>query len=58
MPDPIAYSVKDAAAACGISRTMLYELIKSGKIARRKVGTRTVLLRTDLVAMLDRAAAA
>lgn len=58
MPDPIAYSVKDAASACGLSRTTLYQLIKAGKLQPRKFGTRTVLLRSDLEAMLACAAAA
>lgn len=58
MSEPIAYSVKDAATACGLGRTKLYQLIKAGEVTPRKFGTRTVLLRADLEAMLARAAAA
>ncbi|MFC3557273.1 helix-turn-helix domain-containing protein [Sphingomonas qilianensis] len=58
MSEPIAYSVKDAAAACGLSRTTLYQLIKAGRITPRKFGARTILLRSDLEAMLAHAATA
>lgn len=57
MNDQIALSVTDAAAACGISRTKMYDLIKAGEIRPSKIGTRTVILRAQLVAMLERATA-
>lgn len=56
MHQPLAYSIKNAAAVCGIGRTKLYELIKAGEIRSRKIGSRTVVLRSDLESMLARAA--
>lgn len=45
---PIAYSVSDVLKMIGISRTTLYQLVKTGKIRVRKVGTRSVILSKDL----------
>lgn len=57
MTDRISFSIKEAAALCGLSRTTLYELIRAGELKPAKVGLRTLILRTDLEAMLQRAAA-
>ena len=41
----IAYTVNEAAAALGIGRTFLYELIKAGEIRPAKLGSRTLIPR-------------
>lgn len=38
-----AYSVKDAAAACGLSRSTLYRLIGEGQLTPVRLGGRTLL---------------
>lgn len=45
---PISYSVQNAAAAVGISRAYLYQLIGEGKIVARKIGSRTVIPADEL----------
>jgi excisionase family DNA binding protein len=42
-PEPIAYSVEDAARAIGLGRTKLFELIRTGQITAVKVGGRTLV---------------
>lgn len=58
MTTPIAYTVKQAAAACGISRTTLYSLIKAGELTPIKIGVRTLIRHADLEALINRKAAA
>lgn len=40
---PLAYSIPDAAMACGISRSMIYEAIQNGELKPSKVGARTLI---------------
>ena len=49
----IAYTMKQATAATGISRTTLYALIKAGELSPVKIGTRTLLRHADLEALID-----
>lgn len=58
MTDKIAYTINEAREVSGIGRTKLYELINAGKLKPAKIGTRTLILRTDLEGMLQRAVAA
>ena len=58
MTDKIAYTINEAREVSGIGRTKLYELINAGKLKPAKIGTRTLILRTDLESMLQRAVAA
>lgn len=58
MTDKIAYTINEAREVSGIGRTKLYELINAGKLKPAKIGTRTLILRTDLECMLQRAVAA
>ena len=51
---PEVLSVEDARAFIGIGRTKFYELVKAKEIVPRKLGKRTLVMRTDLVALLDR----
>ena len=58
MTTKIAYTNNEAREVSGIGRTKLYELINAGKLKPAKIGTRTLILRTDLEGMLQRAVAA
>jgi excisionase family DNA binding protein len=49
----LAYTVKEAAKVCGISRQMLYRIERDGKITFKKVGRRTFILRDELVRFLE-----
>lgn len=56
--DVLAYSMKDAARATGLSRSTLYCLVERGDLRTFKIGTRTLILRRVLEAFLERQAAA
>lgn len=43
----LSYSVKDACAALGVSRTTLYKLVRSGRIKPVKLGLRRVIFSHD-----------
>lgn len=58
MTTPIAYTVKQAATACAISRTTLYGLIKAGELTPVKIGVRTLIRHDDLEALMERKSAA
>jgi excisionase family DNA binding protein len=53
----ISYSLDDAATACGLSRTMLYEAIGRGALRSFTVGRRRLIWADDLRAWLERQAA-
>lgn len=44
----IAYSVNEASAALGIGRSKLYGLIAEGKLTPSKIGSRTIILASQL----------
>ncbi|EXL06670.1 helix-turn-helix domain-containing protein [Aquamicrobium defluvii] len=46
--DAVAYSVADAARVSGMGRSTVYNAISAGELKARKLGKRTVVLRTDL----------
>jgi len=50
--DRLAYSVKEAAAITGLSRDLLYDQMRTGKLAYRKVGRRRIITRQHLKAFL------
>ena len=52
-PEPLAYRVDDAAAAIGVSRSKVWNLIAQGDIPARKLVGSTVILRSDLEAYLS-----
>lgn len=54
----ISYTIREATAASGLGRTSIYKLIKQGELKPVKVGSRTLIRRTDLEEMLERKAAA
>jgi len=51
----LAYSPIGAARVIGCSRSWLYERLADGSLRARKIGSKTVIMRDDLLAMLDRA---
>jgi len=52
-PQPIAYSVNDAAAVSSIGRTRLYELINQGKLDVVKIGRRTLVKAASLHRLIE-----
>jgi excisionase family DNA binding protein len=48
MTDIIALTIADAAKACGIGRTTLYELIGAKRLDARKCGNRTLITAESL----------
>ena len=51
---PLAHQLPRAAQIIGISRSLLYELIKRGELAVVKIGRRTLIADGDLRALIDR----
>ena len=54
MPDLLAYTIAQAAAAAATGKTALYEAIASGDLPARKRGRRTLILAADLRAWLEK----
>jgi excisionase family DNA binding protein len=52
----LAYSVDEAAAITGLSRDLLYDQMRAGKLAYLKIGRRRIITRQHLEAFLIRAA--
>jgi excisionase family DNA binding protein len=48
----LAYTVKDAARMTGMSRTRLYEELKSGRLVAKKVGRSTLIPHESIEAWL------
>ena len=48
MIEPIAFNLKDAAFYSSLSRSRLYDLIRSGELPSLTVGGRRMILRADL----------
>jgi excisionase family DNA binding protein len=51
--EPLAVDVEEGARLCGLSRTMMYALIKAKRIDHLKFGHRTLLRMTDLRALIS-----
>lgn len=51
--EPLSYSVKGAMMASGLGRSTIFSLLASGKLARVKVGKRTLIPRRSLEALLS-----
>jgi excisionase family DNA binding protein len=50
----LAYGIADAAFVSGISRSKLYELLKSGELASVKIGARRLIRARSLAELLER----
>ena len=48
----VAYSVDEAAAITGLSRDLLYDQMRTGKLAYLKIGRRRIITRQHLDAFL------
>lgn len=48
MPEPLTYSVTEAAAILGISEWTYYEAVKRGELPARKIGRRIVVPKIQL----------
>jgi excisionase family DNA binding protein len=46
--EPEGLSISQACAIAGIGRSKLYEAIKDRRLVARKIGARTIILRSDL----------
>jgi excisionase family DNA binding protein len=51
---PLAHNVSHAVRVTGISRSLLYDLIKRGELAIIKIGRRTLIAEDDLEALIAR----
>jgi len=54
MDHPILLSIPHACRALGVGRSKLYELIAAGELSVRKCGRKSLILRTEVVALADR----
>ena len=52
--EKLSYSINEAAKAAKIGRTKLYELINDGELPLVKIGSRSLIRRVDLEALLAR----
>lgn len=50
--DRLAYRIPEVVTATGLSRSVIYELIKTGRLRVKKVGSRTLVERAELERML------
>lgn len=50
---PISYSVREAAAIIGISKSKLYTMLGTGEIQCVRLGGRTLIRRTDIDKLLE-----
>ena len=51
--DRLAYSVTELCAATSLSRSLIYEHIRQGRLEATKVNSRTVVLRDDALVSLQ-----
>ena len=54
--DRLAYSVDEAARITGLSRDLLYDQMRAGKLRYLKVGRRRIITRQNLESFLTRTA--
>jgi excisionase family DNA binding protein len=47
-----AYSIREAASMCGVSRATLYRLLRQGKITTIKIGSRRLVPEASIDALL------
>lgn len=54
---PVAYNIDDAAAALGLSRRSIYNLIDNGTLRKVKAGRRSLIPASDVLAIVEGAPA-
>jgi excisionase family DNA binding protein len=52
-PEPLAYSVPDAARAIGVSKNMVWTLLRTGELRSFKLGARTLIAAQDLRVLVE-----
>ena len=57
-PEPLAYSVPEAAKAIGVSKNTVWTLLRVGELRSFKLGARTLIAAQDLRALVERLRAA
>ena len=50
---PFAQTVAQVAVSLGLSERKVWEIVKSGQLDSRRVGTRVLILRSSLLAFLE-----
>jgi len=50
---PWAYSVNDVGIMFGISRSMVYKLIRQGELKKFSIGTKSLVLVKDLIHFIE-----
>jgi excisionase family DNA binding protein len=53
MTQPSALSIIEAARTLGIGRSTIYRLIGEGRLPIRKIGRRTLILRSDIDTFIE-----
>ena len=54
MDERILLSIPDACHALGVGRSKLYDLIAASELSVRKCGRKSLILRTEVVALAER----
>lgn len=49
-----AYTVPEAAAAVGLGRSKLYEMMKAGEVRSFRIGTRRLIAAEELAELVER----
>jgi len=49
----LSLSIEEVSASTGLGKTKLYELINTGELKARKIGKRTLVLKSDLEEFLN-----
>jgi len=52
MPERLAYSIEEVCELTGLSRSLLYDVMNTGRLAYIKVGRRRIITRDHLNAFL------
>ncbi|WP_458094747.1 helix-turn-helix domain-containing protein [Roseomonas sp. WA12] len=52
-PAKLAFTIPEAVSSSGIGRTVLYAMIKQGRLEARKLGNRTLIPAPSLQALVD-----
>jgi len=53
MVEIIAVSIPEAAKMCGLGRSSIYKLLDEGKLKKRKLGKRTLILVSEIHEYLE-----